>query len=236
MTMMDDLEFRRRCIADPFDPDEAFQCKLHEQPEHEQLVQTQARFDRRIKELMEDVAVPQDLGARIRLRHSTQRRRRRRLFWVQGLAMAASVLVAIGLIRLYEATARADLPQVVLSHINGELRHLSEHKQVPDQRLDALLREVGGRLNGDLGQVRYAGACQMRKHKGVHMVVQGETGPVTVLIMPGEELARRMPVHGRRFKGVILPTPHGAMAVLGERSEPIEQTLDRLRSAVSWSV
>jgi hypothetical protein len=233
--MMDDLEFRRRCIADPFDQDKAFQRKRREQPEHEQLAVAQARFDRRLKELMEEVEVPQDLGARIRLRHSTQRRRRRRMFWTQGLAMAASVLLVIGVIRLYDAT-QPDLQQVVLSHVNSELKHLAERNEVRGEQLDALLREVGGHLRGDLGQVRYAGACQMRKHKGVHMVVQGEAGPVTVLIMPGEDLEQRAIIDDPRFKGVILPTPHGAMAVLGERSEPIEQTLERLRSAVGWSV
>jgi hypothetical protein len=57
----------------------------------------------------------------------------------------------------------------------------------------------------------------------------------SVLIMPGEDVEQRTLVHDRRFRGGILPTPHGAMAVLGERPEPIEQSLERLRSALGWS-
>jgi hypothetical protein len=52
---------------------------------------------------------------------------------------AASVLLMIGVIRLYPP-AQSDLQQVVLSHVNSELKHLTERKEVRAAQLDALLR------------------------------------------------------------------------------------------------
>jgi len=49
------------------------------------------------------------------------------------------VLLMIGVIRLYPP-AQSDLQQVVLSHVNSELKHLTERKEVRAAQLDALLR------------------------------------------------------------------------------------------------
>jgi len=55
----------------------------------------------------------------------------------------------------------------------------------------------------------------------VHMVLQGENGSVTVLLMPGEQIDTRNPVDNGRFSGVIAPTRYCSMAIVGEDGEDL---------------
>lgn len=101
--------------------------------------------------------------------------------------------------------------------------------------LKDLFETVDTELQGNLGLIHYAGTCHIRKHDGVHLVMQGEIGPVTVLFMPGEEITRSSDITNGRFRGVIVPTPNGSMAILGEEGEPIQRIEEQLKSSVSWN-
>ena len=122
----------------------------------------------------------------------------------------------------------------MLAHVNNELYHLNDKNDVQDAELKLLLKSVGGRLNETLGKINYAGQCNIRKQKGLHLVVEGEVGPVTVLLMPGEDISQRISVADVRFKGVILPIPVGSAAILGEQGEPLEKFEQKLMNSVSW--
>ena len=84
--------------------------------------------------------------------------------------------------------------------------------------------------------VIYAGACQIQRHLGTHLVLQSRTGPVTVLLMPGEYVARHMAIRDPHFQGVILPVRNGSIAIVGQNAasiEPIEHELHNLLEVVS---
>jgi hypothetical protein len=68
------------------------------------------------------------------------------------------------------------------------------------------------------------------------MVVPGKRGPITVLIMPGEYLMQPRQVRSSRFSGVIVPTVYGSMAVVGEKLEPVEKVVEKMRRTIIWDV
>ena len=230
---MDDLEFRRRCVANPFDRDEVFLRKTRESPEHAQFVERQARFDRQLKAIMIDVAVPEGLEARIKLRHSLQQRQFASRFWKRSCALAAGLIIAAGVVILL-ILPRDGLQDAVLAHVYHELHHLIEQNSVTDARLQSVLSTAGGRLAREFDRVNYAGTCQIRHREGVHLVLKGRVGPVTVLLMPGEHIARRDVIEDARFKGIIVPTPNGSMAILGESGEPLQDIELKVLSAIVW--
>lgn len=229
---MDDLEFRRRCLADPHDTAEDFRAKCGEDPDHAQFVAAQIRFDQAIRRVLLGIEPPAGLAQRILARQGLGARPQGREIR-RYMAMAASLILIVGL-SWFVSRAPADLPHTVLAHIYGELDHLNGDGAYPRDRLAAVLSEAGPELHGSLGTVRYAGTCHIRRHDGAHLVVQGQHGAVTVLLMPGEDIAHRRAVGDQRFHGVIVPTPNGSMAIVGERQEAIEYYEQRVRSALSW--
>ncbi len=233
---MDELEFRRRCIADPDERDEAFRRAKRASAERGRLAEQRKRIDRVLSDAMQ-IEVPEGLAARILLRQSLECSRERRRTVARTYALAASVLLALGLgLALLLAPQTYRLEREVLTHINSELHHLTEQQNPATAELGELLARFGADLQGELGQVSYAGTCAFRRQHGIHMVLRGERGPVTVLILPGETLDDITDVSDTRFTGVIIPIPNGSMAIVGEQGEPIERLERRLRSAVVWEL
>jgi len=231
---MDDLEFRRRCIIDPFDQDKDFLLCKQRDPEHTRFAQQQAQFHRSLQVGMERVEVPEGLAARVQLRHSLRQRKIRRRIWVRGVALAASILAAIGLGLIITANP-TDLQEIVLAHVYTELIHLNDRKDVQINDLTAVLNEIGHGLREDLGQVHYANTCLIRKSDGAHLIVSGKMGPVTVLLMPNERITHRFMLNDKRFTGVLTPTPGGGMAIVGEQGETLQAIEDKIRSSVLWA-
>ncbi len=231
---MDDLEFRRRCIADPFDQDEEFLLKKQENFVYAQFADRQAQFDRQVKDIMHSVKVPNGLQARIQLRHAFSQRQVRRRFWTYSLPLVASILF-FSLMLMLLMPGSNDLQQVVLAHVYSELYHLDDRKNVQKPELRQILNTVGNDFKDDLGQVHYAGTCHIRKQSGVHLVLPGKVGPVTVLLMPGEAVEYRTTVADKRFSGVISHMPGGSMAILGEDGEDIDKLEQQLKSRLIWA-
>lgn len=69
---------------------------------------------------------------------------------------------------------------------------------------------------------------------GLHLVVQGERGPVTLLLMPAQPVDGVLPLQAGEFQGVIMPLDHGSMAVVGNNGEPVMHLAERVRKSVHW--
>ncbi len=234
---MNCLEFRRLLLEDPQCADEALLA-------HEAECTECARFSSRarareaaLRHLLNAPEPPPELAERIRLTVRMERQaERRRPVWV---AAAASVMlaVAVSMASLYEARSERThmaLAQSVVDHIEDEARHLHHPGPVPESRVEEVFARFGARLAGDIGQVNFAGECLMRNRTGIHLVVQGRQGPVTVFLMPDEHPRRVVPVRQDGFDGEILPTDWGSIAVVGQPGEPVEALAARVELSVRW--
>ena len=89
-----------------------------------------------------------------------------------------------------------------------------------------------------LGLLSYAQSCLVRGEWIPHLVVQGERGPIMLLLLPHERVTEPVPLElpEEGFSGVIVPLGEGSVAVMGEEGEPLELIRERLAAAVEWSI
>ena len=198
-----------------------------------------SRFDAALQQAMK-VPPPEALEARILLAQSLREERRLFGLSLRHLALAASLLLALGVAGwlgfqwTFLTHRSAGLSNVVLNHINDELHHLHSDEDVDRAQLARLFARFGASVEADIGHVNYAGVCGIRRRSGVHLILPGQEGPVSVLFMPGEHTARVEAVQSARFEGTVIPTSYGSMAVVGERGEPVSHVVDRLGRVVNW--
>ena len=69
-----------------------------------------------------------------------------------------------------------------------------------------------------------------------HLVIQGEKGPVTLLLMPDEKIDMAELIEGDNVNGVILPVGDGSIAIIGERDEDLALIEERVIDSVEWSI
>lgn len=234
---MNCLDFRRRLLTDPFATD-------HELDAHAQRCAACANFARELRaqevalrQLLQSAAPPSDLAGRIL--HSVRGDRRTRIQQRWWFSAAAGLLLAIGvsfasLISNSLERGHAALAQSVLTHLDDEAHHLHEVGPVSSGRLQWVFKRFGAELVQDIGPVNFAAECLMRNRTGVHLVLPGTIGPVTVFFMPDEMTDATLPVDSARFHGRILPTRWGSIAVVGEPGEALDGIGERLADAVRW--
>jgi hypothetical protein len=234
---MNCLDFRRLLLADPFANDEAAM-------QHEGRCDDCAGFARqlraeevKLRALLQEPRPPEGLAERVKLAAGfEQRAAGRRRWWY---ATAAGVLLAIGVSMVSVVTTSIErgnllLAQSVLNHIEDESHHLREIQPVSSARLKWVFQRFGADLVADIGPVNFAAECLMRTRNGVHLIVPGSMGPITVFFMPDAHVDSPLDVDSGRFDGRILPTDWGSVALVGEKGETLDGLGDRLLAAVNW--
>jgi hypothetical protein len=132
----------------------------------------------------------------------------------------------------YSQRVQAPLDQLVLNHVRDEMGHLKDRHNVQLAELNRVVNRFGVHAEALPAQVNFAHPCPMRKDEGAHLVLAGKQGPVTVLIIPGEQVQARTAVSDERFEGYIVPTRYGALAIIGERGEQLEEIQRALASTM----
>ena len=78
-----------------------------------------------------------------------------------------------------------------------------------------MLRDSRLRLSNGAGMVSYASSCAFRGHRVPHLVIQTESGPVTVMVLVHEGVRKPVRFDEQGYRGVIVPVAgHGSLAVL----------------------
>ena len=237
---MNCMDFRRQLLIDPNHKDDEMILHERECASCSTQAQQSALFESNLKQALA-VEVPQGLADRIKTHQGAVERVRVRVLRPWKYAMAASLVLMFGIIGLLSyqniTLNQSDglLQQAVLDHIKGELHHLAEHNNVQLAELNQIMSPLGVQAVADIGPVNFAGLCNIRKHLGVHMVLAGAQGPVTVIIMSDEMIDRDARIENTRFSGVILPQKHGSVAVVGEQGESLNEIIERLQTNIIWS-
>lgn len=230
---MNCLEFRRQFLSDPYTSTaDLAEHRLACQPCQRFATQTLA-MEHVLKEAAK-VDVPEGLASRILLRQRLETRRdtiRRNGLW----AIAATFVLSIGLAIYFPTTAPLSLEASVLAHVEDEQRHMNAHDNVSFDTVNQRMRKYGMQLKQPVATVNFAMSCPMRFSRGFHMVLQGDHGPVTVLMMPGDYIAQRKHVADQRFQGVVMPTQLGSMAILAENAQDLASIEKRLQTSLQFT-
>lgn len=211
---MNCLEFRRLSLTEPDSNEAEFlqharDCRpcagfWHQQRRHEDSLRQAFA-----------IAPPAGLEARILLRQSFAHAARARF------AVAASIVMLTAAALAWVWTTPHTLEAEVLAHIHAEPEHLAATGPESPVKVASVLRALGAQLKGDPGEVRHAGICDIRRRPGVHLVLAGRLGPVTVLLLPGETIGERAYFQRNGFQGLLIPVGNGAAAIVGLPGEPL---------------
>ena len=156
--------------------------------------------------------------------------------WV-GLAASVVLSTVIGVRFVNTGPSYGTLAEQVVSHLDFEPRSRTvTDVAVSEDRLYSVVRPAIASLDRDLGLITYAMSCKINGREVPHLVIQGEKGPVTILLMPFEMIDMPIKLEGQSIEGVILPVGDGSVAIIGERGEPIDQLRTRVQENVKWSI
>jgi hypothetical protein len=234
--MMDHARYRMLIAADPrsADPelrehrDNCPECRVYT----ERLLNFESRLERALKVDIPCGADTLPLAGKALTRKAALRR------W---MAIAASVLLGIVVAgAVWLALPGASLAAAVVAHMAGEPEAWRTEVAVPDVRLEAVLRDANLRLESAAGTVTYASSCFFRGHDVPHLVVQTESGPVTVMVLVHESVRKPVQFDEQGYRGTIVPMPgHGSIAVLmrasGVDRGEIERVARKVRDSIVWT-
>lgn len=235
---MNCLEFRHHLLTNPLKEEAGFTRHRARCPTCAHEAQQARQFESQLRAAVM-VEIPEGLQARILLAQSLDKQPRGARLQPRWLALAASLLLSIGIAGglLYRGNpdGRPEaLQAAVFGHIDAELDHLHEERNLQAGQLTGLFDQFGARVTDGIGKVNYAGHCTIRRHSGLHLVLPGQRGPVTVLFMPGEYVNARRNIRTERFTAVIAPTGYGSVAVVGEPGEVLDEILGKVSRHVLW--
>lgn len=163
------------------------------------------------------------------------RRSMPKLAW---FALAATVLLAVFVgIRTSDMGAMSGtLEEQVLAHLDHEPMVLRvTNVPVSDARLAEVVPDTLAEMNHDAGLITYAQSCIINGKTIPHLVIQGEYGPVTILLLPDEKIYEAITLDGVNIQGVILPVGNGSIAIIGNREEQLDRIKRNVLDSVTWS-
>ena len=226
-------EFKRRLMVDPYDRDEAFEQLRRDDPECARAAEESDQFERKLRAAL-SVPVPANLADEL-IREQPAQQQRWQPPWPVSMAagLLAGVLLASAVFWQLEGSRNpdADVTRFLTAHWqeDGHVVLANAQSGMDIEQVREVLSAI--RLDADaelLQQVAFATNCPTPNGRGVHMVVNTESGPVTVIYMPGVKAddGRQLQVDGRR--AMLVRMHSGSAALIGERPddlEPVKRTL-----------
>lgn len=157
------------------------------------------------------------------------------------LAVAATVLLAVFVgyraVGDYYAPSGISLADAVYAHLDHEPGALLiTNVAVSNDQLSKVMRRSSGTMDPEIGLVSYATSCMINGKLVPHLVLQGEKGPITLLLMPGEMIDGATILAGKGINGIILPMGDGSIAIIGEHDEPLTELEERIINSVEWNI
>ena len=153
-------------------------------------------------------------------------------------AIAATVVLATSIsLRMSGFFVSYDtLAEEVLAHLDhepGALRVTTT--PVSDKRLARVVPASTAHFDRESSLITYAQTCVINGKRIPHLVIQGERGPVTILLMPDERIDAATPLDGQSIQGVLLPVGDGSIAIIGDREEALGPIQEEVLQAVTWT-
>ncbi len=233
---MDDLEFRRRLYADPQDTDTQLEQCAAQDPEKRALQSELKELDKSLHQAL-NIDVPEGLSEKLILQQSLvefkQRKRRTRTH----LALAASIAFAFGVsFTLYQQPGPINMEQHALAHIYHELGSLEKStRDINLTKVNTKLASFGGQFNELPSTVTYAKYCDFNGQKSMHLVLQTDTGPMTVFIVPAKnQFTTDSYFSDQRFDGAIYQSEKANLIILGDKGSDLEQQKQRVEETLQW--
>ncbi len=164
---------------------------------------------------------------------------RRRLSTPTWFAVAATVLLAVFFsVRFagYDSVDYELLADEVLAHVNHEPSALRvTDVAVSDDHLHEVVPANIAELDESAGLITFAESCPINGRNVPHLVIQGQHGPITIILMPDEKISSAIALNDENQHGVILPVGDGSIAIVAGQDEPLDEVQKQVLQSVVWS-
>ena len=229
---MNEIEFRKRCIINPNDPDPAFQAAL-DNADYRRLQGECAGFDEKLSAAL-DIPVPEGLQERILAANRTPSFLAR---WKKKLAALASLTATMVLGLALLLRPQLALSDMVIEHLYHDMEVMYSRDVIKDEHVDEIVQLFGADMESSLvGIIRFIEDCRFSDHrKGIHLVYDGQSGPVTVFYIPHRKIDRMQAIGKNEFQGIIFPHHEGTMAIVGLIGEDLKNQRSRVEAAFNWN-
>jgi len=147
-------------------------------------------------------------------------------------AGVATVAVVLGL--LSGGYPRESLADAVVDHMAEEPQAWATLAPIPTTQVAATLRRAGFKAGPNLAPVTYLQSCFFRGHYVPHFVVQTRAGPRTVMLLRDEHVAARTSFDENGYRGVLVPTVEGSIAVLARDAGDLAGEAARIADSIHY--
>lgn len=216
---MECLEFRRRLAAEPGSRDPEFLA--HRDGCHAGCTESwwrAQRFERQLRNVVQSIDAPGDLGERVLLTQATSLRGRARHRWQIGLALAASLLAALVVAGYAWNLRTADggpLAGMAIAHVRSEAYSLTMTQPIDAARIRPVFTKRGVVLRDVPAHAVFAADCRVGPYRAVHLVLRENGNPVTALYVVGHRVADARDFSRAGWHGREVPIGNGTLVLLG---------------------
>jgi len=228
---MNCLEFRRQLGVDPLSSGADFVGHRQECARCAEAAARAVEFEAALRRAL-NVEPATQLAESILLAQAMQQQRGRRTWMRRGgmMALAATLVLAVGLGMRVEASP---LSAQAVEHLHGEPEALTLTQAVPPASVRAAFAKRGIALRHDIsGEVVYVGCCPMGRHLTVHMVMPGNTGPVTVIYVVDDRVKQRDDFQRDGWRGRSVPLGSGTLILLARDTGQFDSIESEWRTAL----
>jgi hypothetical protein len=131
-------------------------------------------------------------------------------------------------------------PEATVNHIIAHIQEdpsLMTAVKLPnsEQELQQLFASVGAQLSKPVEGMSYAGICDVEGQKGLHIVMQEQGHPVTIIVMPGHKVAAIQAFNKSNYKGELIPVHGGVVAIVANIMQQVAMAQMRFFKAVKFA-
>ena len=229
-------EFKRLIGADPWNREPETLRARNSSPEFEEAASEAESFERKLQGAV-NLPPPADLLDDIKAisRQSPSRNR-----WMP-LALAASLVIAVGAVGIvWKQANRWDSVESYLAehyaHDGAELV-ASATQEAPKPEVHRIMASLNASADPSLSEkIRFIKFCPTPDGKGAHMVVNTPQGPLTVIFMPATDVNDGEMVEFEQMHAFLVDLEHGSAAIIGDRTQPVEQLEPVIRTAIRTGI
>lgn len=247
---MNEQQFLERVHANPQDASAEFLAALQGRPDRERLRDDLLALDRQLRQELGAVALPEGLRQKLLDTQGLQTTERTRytaanagtFFLHRLLPVAASLLAALGIAWYGQSNrgANSALEAEIFAHIYREAAYFEQNQALPLGQVNRLMdTAVGAELAVTRSvqelAITFADRCTLASRDSFHLIVQGENGPVTLLMVPdATPVDAEFAISDARFHGMVAPVNGGNLAVVVEGTEELGEYRDLISQNIRW--
>lgn len=257
---MNEIEFRKRVLADPGSPDAEILDAARQNPLFQGFLDQAQQLDQNIDAIVSEPPIPADLHAKLMAIPATAESAddnvvalpvHHKSRW-QGLAVAACLIVAVGTTMILN---QDNLPSAAdLAMGNQALGHLyHENPQLAAMNtgeleasftlaeINSVMMQAGSELtNASLPSelpVRYANPCLIVPgYQSAHLILQSDAGPLSVMVVNNSPVEQEYRLSDDRFSGLVIPMEKGNLILISEQPEALDTYRGTLTASVGWTI